>query len=98
MPAYDLSTPAPERLATAPSSVSFWTQPNRVWLVGCDDDWMPSRALPMPGSARRDSQSGSGLPPLVPCTARGEMVGLLRVGLAVTGSPPGWESHPHGFR
>src|SRR4051795_9346034 len=59
---------------------------------------MPLRALPMPGCAGRDSRSGSELPPFDPCTARGQVVKLLRVGHAVTGSPPGWESHPYGYR
>src|SRR5262245_45911038 len=98
MPAYDLSTPAPGRRVTGPSSASFWTQPNRNWLVGYDGDWVPSRTLPVPDCARRGSRSGSELPPFGPCTAAVQVVRLLRVGHAVTGSPPGWESHPHGYR
>ena len=70
MSAYDLSTPTPDRLVTDPSSVPFWTQPvNRSWLVGRDDDYVPSQVLPMLSSAGRDSRSDSELPPFVPCTA-----------------------------
>src|SRR5260370_21705921 len=50
----------------------FWTQPvNLRWLVVLDDDSsVPSLALSVQSFARRDSRSGSELPPFVPCTAR----------------------------
>jgi hypothetical protein len=79
--------------------VSFWTQPiNRRRLVKCNDNSdMLSRELPLHRFARRDSRSGSELPPLSPCTAPvGCQAGWS--GDRITGSPPGWELHPHRRR
>jgi hypothetical protein len=90
-------SPSPGPAYAGPSSVSFWTQPNRSRLVGGDDDSnVPSPKLPMHGLAGRGSRSDSGLPPFDPCTAPERLVILPEVGHAFTGSPPGWESHPHG--
>jgi len=63
-----------------------------------DGSDVTSRLLPIRSCASRDSRSGSELPTFVPCTARWCLSGAKRVGHAVTGSPPGWESHPHGHR
>jgi hypothetical protein len=91
--------PAYDTHLRRPSSESCWTQPNRGWLVGVDgDSTVPSLALPVRSCARRGSRPDSGLPPFAPCTAPREMVRFPGVGHAVTGSPPGWESHPHGYR
>src|SRR3954447_22142853 len=46
--------------------------------------------------AGRGSRSDSELPPFDPCTASGQVVSPPGVGHAFTGSPPGWELHPHG--
>ena len=64
-----MSRVAPKWRVAPSSSVSFWTQPDRSWLVGYDGDWVPSRTLPMLSFARRGSRSGSELPPFDPCTA-----------------------------
>lgn len=98
MTAYDLSTPAPDRELVDPSSRSFWTQPNRSWLVGLDDDSMLSRALSMPGCAGRGSRSDSELPPFDPCTAGRKGSGLFQWVRLSQDSPPGWELHPHSYR
>src|SRR4051794_1873220 len=80
----------------APEPCPFWARPvNLRRPVPNNDDCVLSPKLPVHRCARRRSRSGSALPPFSPCTAACRVVGPARVGYAVTGSPPGWESHPH---
>jgi hypothetical protein len=65
--------------------MSFWTQPiNLRWLVPLNgDSGVPSLSLSLHSYARRDSRSGSELPPFDPCTARMALVRRPGVGHAL---------------
>jgi hypothetical protein len=93
----DLNPSAPDCLAASPSSMPF-LDPAPIgvgWLaVTAIDSCL--QELSMHRCAGRGSRSDSELPPFDPCTAPEQLVRLPKVGHAFTGSPPGWESHPHG--
>src|SRR5262245_56832624 len=97
MPTYDHVTPAPERSWPLPPPCPFGPSPTGF-------GWFVVTAMPMAFSGCPDAAMLGGI--LDPVSsdrllshARLRRAGQDRPsGTCFTGSPPGWELHPHDFR